>query len=599
VAAALVTIRIAHVATVDLTLRFLLLPQLRRLRDEGYVVHAISAPGPWVGDLESEGITHLPWPSATRSWAPRSDVRAFRELIHLFRSGRFDLVHLHTPKAGVLGRIAARVAGVPVVVNTVHGYYAMPDDPGRRRLPVVAIEAVASRFSDLELFQSEEDLAWARRAHIAPVRNSVLLGNGCDVDRFDPHKASRRNARRALGIEDEIPVVGTVGRLVEEKGCRELLEAMAGVRRSVPDAVLLVAGEPDDAGAGGVSAADLESAGTRFAGWRRDIEVPLAAMDVFALPSWREGVPRSAIEAASMGLPLVLTDIRGCREIVRDGVEGMLVPVRDPRALANALERLLADEPLRRKLGDDARARALERFDERRVCNTLIAGYQLSLARKGIRAPGGPRTDELRIRRASGFDARALARLHASSMPNAFLPSLGEPFLTQLYRSLTSQPGAVTIVAENGAGIVGFAAGTRSVSEAYRRFVAGHGIRAAVAVAPRLLRPSRLRRAWETGTYAPRTGDLPDAEVLSIAVDRDARGHGLGRRLSRELLSRLAAIGVDEVKVVVDAANHPANALYESVGFRRTARLQVHRGTSSNVWVIGCRSFSRSDSPSS
>jgi ribosomal protein S18 acetylase RimI-like enzyme len=322
-------------------------------------------------------------------------------------------------------------------------------------------------------------------------------------------------------------------------------------------------------------------------------------MDVFALPSWREGVPRSAIEAAAMGLPLVLTDIRGCREIVRDGIEGLLVPVRDPRSLEAALGRLLADEPLRRKLGDGARARAVERFDERRVCDRVIAGYERLLRRKGITRPAGPRSDGLTIRLASASDARVLARMHASSMPDAFLPSLGEPFLTQLYRSLTSQPGAVTIVAENRAGIVGFAAGTRSVSDAYRRFARGHAARAAVAAGPRLVRPSVFRRAWETVTYALRTGDLPQAEVLSIAVDRDARGKGLGRHLSRQLLGELAAIGVDEVKVVVDAANHPANALYASVGFRRIGRLEVHRGTSSNVWVIGCHSFSHSASPSS
>ena len=129
--------------------------------------------------------------------------------------------------------------------------------------------------------------------------------------------------------------------------------------------------------------------------------------------------------------------------------------------------------------------------------------------------------------------------------PYRFLPTLGERFLEELYRSLTAQPGAVTIVAENGAGIVGFAAGTRSVPEAYRRFGRSRAVRAAIAAAPRLIRPSVLRRAWETARYAPTTEGLPEAELLSIGVDRAARGRGLGLRLSRELLSNLAAIGVD------------------------------------------------------
>jgi glycosyltransferase involved in cell wall biosynthesis len=133
-----VTIRVAHVATVDLTVRFLLLSQLRRLRDEGYDVTAISAPGPWVGEIEAEGIRFVPWTSATRAWDPRADARAFAELLRTFRRERFDVVHTHSPKPGVLGRIAARAAGVPCVVNTVHGYWATPEDRPARRVPVMA-----------------------------------------------------------------------------------------------------------------------------------------------------------------------------------------------------------------------------------------------------------------------------------------------------------------------------------------------------------------------------------------------------------------------------------------------------------------------------
>src|SRR5438132_4056583 len=177
------SVRVAHVATVDLTPRFLLLPQLVRLRDEGFDVAAITAPGLWTGDLESEGIRHIPWPHATRSWAPRADLIAFRELVGIFRRERFHLVHTHTPKPGVLGRVAARLTGVPCVVNTVHGLYATPEDRAARRLPVVAVERLAARFSDMELFQSEEDLAWARRIRLVSTRRSLLLGNGVNLSR--------------------------------------------------------------------------------------------------------------------------------------------------------------------------------------------------------------------------------------------------------------------------------------------------------------------------------------------------------------------------------------------------------------------------------
>ena len=285
-----------------------------------------------------------------------------------------------------------------------------------------------------------------------------------------------------------------------------------------------------------------------------------------------------------MSLPLVLTDIRGCREVARDAVEGLLVPVRDPRSLAVALERLLTDEPLRRKLGEGARARAVARFDERQVFDTVIASYRRLLARKGIPAPAGPRADGVRIRRASTFDARALARLHASSMPTVFPPTLGERFLTELYRSLASQPGAVIVVAENGTGVVGFAAGTTSVLKPFGASTGG-----STAPAPRSRRPrgwcghrcfvgrGSRRRTHRAPTDCPSLSWYPSPSIEMHASRASVA-------VSRELLAELAALGADEVKVVVDAANHPANRLYEAVGFRRAARLQIHGGTSSNVW---------------
>ncbi|MGH2814899.1 MAG: glycosyltransferase, partial [Actinomycetota bacterium] len=126
-------LRVAHLTTTDLTLRYLLLGQLRRLAAEGYQVTGISAPGPNGAALEAEGIRFVPWRNATRAWNPVADVKALAELVALLRRERFDLVHTHNPKPGVLGRVAARAAGVPLVVNTVHGLYTTPEDRLRKR----------------------------------------------------------------------------------------------------------------------------------------------------------------------------------------------------------------------------------------------------------------------------------------------------------------------------------------------------------------------------------------------------------------------------------------------------------------------------------
>lgn len=381
-------IRIAHVSTVDLTLRFLLLPQLVRLREEGYDVSTISAPGPWTGDLAARGIRHIPWPHATRSWNPRADLIAAWELLQIFRNERFDLVHTHNPKPGVLGRIVARVAGVPRVVHTHHGLYVAPDDPAVKRFSVMAVERLAARFSDLELFQSAEDLEWVRRIRLVGPDRSAYLGNGVDVSQFDPASvtADRVAAVRAeLGIPARSLVIGTVGRLVVEKGYRELFTAAARVRAAFPEVRFLAVGASDPDKADALSERQIEQARKTivFTGWRSDAKVLLALMDVFVLPSWREGLPRSAIEAAAMGKPLVLTNIRGCREVARDGVEGLLVPPRDPARLAATIERLVQDPALRERMGAAARARALECFDERKVMDMIVTRYRSLLATNG------------------------------------------------------------------------------------------------------------------------------------------------------------------------------------------------------------------------
>jgi glycosyltransferase involved in cell wall biosynthesis len=237
--------RVAHVTTVDVTLRFLLLPQLRRLRDEGYEVTTISAPGPWVSDLEREGIRHIPWPGATRAWDPRADLRAIRHLVGILRRERFDVVHTHNPKPGFIGRLAARMVGTPVVVNTVHGLWATPEDRVRRRLPVLALEWLAARFSHMELYQSEEDLRWARRTRVARRERSILLGNGTDLRHFHPEAVPPETVARLraeLGIPEDALVVGIVARMVAEKGYREFLETARTLRSTSPEVRFIAVG---------------------------------------------------------------------------------------------------------------------------------------------------------------------------------------------------------------------------------------------------------------------------------------------------------------------------------------------------------------------
>ena len=370
--------RLLHVTTTDISLELLLGPQLRAFRDAGYEVHTASAPGPFVAGLTADGIAHHPLRHATRAFDLGHDAAAPAELYRLFRRLRPDIVHTHNPKPGVYGRMAARAARVPLVVNTQHGLYAQPTDRAARRLPVYALERLAAACSDVELIQNPEDLETLARLRV-PRRKLRLLGNGIDLDRFHPQPPEVRKAVRAdLGVADDQVVVGAVGRLVWEKGYAELFTAARHLLARRDDLVVVVAG-PYDADKGDpLTPADVaaaEAAGVRFLGHRDDPERLYAAFDVYVLASHREGFPRSAMEAAASGLPIVATDIRGCREVVEHEETGVLVPARHPAALEAALDRLAGDAALRQRLGEAAAAKARDEFDQRRVIARTLEAY--------------------------------------------------------------------------------------------------------------------------------------------------------------------------------------------------------------------------------
>jgi glycosyltransferase involved in cell wall biosynthesis len=383
-------VTVAHLTTVDLSLRYLLLAQLRSVRDRGARAIGISAPGPWVAELEAEGIEHIPLASSTRAVNVTNDLRAARELYGVLRREHVDVLHTHNPKPGVYGRVVGRAVGVPIVVNTVHGLYATPDDRLTKRAAVYGLEAFAARWSDAELIQNPEDLELMERLHLT--RRARLLGNGVDLQRFDPARfdhAQRRATRRELGIADDTVVIGAVGRLVAEKGYPELFEAVAELPRD--RVTLIVAGGEDPHKADALAPTLLDRAraqGVHVLGAREDVDALYAAIDVFVLASHREGFPRAAMEAAAMGLPIVATDIRGCRQVVDDGVTGLLVPVRDAPALATALRRLVDDGDMRTRMGKAARQRAEAHFDERRVVDIVLETYRDVAFRKGLTLPG-------------------------------------------------------------------------------------------------------------------------------------------------------------------------------------------------------------------
>jgi len=388
------SIRVAHLTTVASSLRFLLLPQLRAVRDlpdgKGEAV-GISAAGSDVEFLVKEGVTHIALGSSTRSMNPLADVRSARELWRILRRERFDVLHTHNPKPGLYGRVVGRLARVPVVVNTNHGLYATENDGFLRRLVVLSLEAFAARFSHAELIQNPEDVDLLLKRHVNVRKRTKLLGNGIDLQRFRPGavpEGVRQSRRAELTDRADAVVVGMVGRMVVEKGFRELFEAARILRERFPDGryVIAAVGPDDPEKADAITPEEIAAArevGVVFLGHRLDVEALYAAMDLFVLPSYREGFPRAAMEAAATGLPIVASDVRGCRQVVDHDVTGLLVPVRDGAALADAIAALGEDPTRREAMSKAAVVRAQEHFDERKVVDIVLSTYREVAARKG------------------------------------------------------------------------------------------------------------------------------------------------------------------------------------------------------------------------
>jgi glycosyltransferase involved in cell wall biosynthesis len=372
--------KILQVCAIDSSAWLLLRAQLVAMQAQGWEVHLACSDGPALPRLAALGIHPHAVPIARNTNVAQHAVSIAR-LHALMKRERFDLVHVHTPVAAMLGRVASRLAGVPHVVYTAHGFYFHDEMPAGRRRRHVMLERVLGHLTDRLLTQSAEDAVTAVQTGIMPAERVEAIGNGVPVADFLAPPEPRVAAwRQQLGLDETAVVIGTVGRLVEEKGFREFFLAAKALAARLPEVAFVVVGGSfagDRDGFGEEIARMLEHPPLRgrvhFTGYTEEIPALMHLLDVFTLPSYREGMPRSILEAMAAGRPVVATDIRGCREEVVEGETGFLVPTRDATALANRLERLVLDPALRVRMGSASRARAVAMFDEAMVCERVVA----------------------------------------------------------------------------------------------------------------------------------------------------------------------------------------------------------------------------------
>jgi glycosyltransferase involved in cell wall biosynthesis len=334
------------------------------------VVVAAHGDGPLVAAARDAGVTFVPLRHVRRPLNPARDLLGLFELVALIRRRRPDIVHVNSSKAGVLGRVAALLTRVPITVFTVHGW-AFKAYTGVASALYRLSDRLMAAATTVTVCVTETERAAGLAARTCRAGRTVVIANAVDV----------RAAERARGDGDP-PRVVTVGRLAFPKDPLTLARALARVRAGGHRFRASFVGDGPEARdvAAEIRALALESE-VELCGARPDVGAVLARSDVFVLASRSEGGPISILEAMAAGLPVVASDVGGVREQVADGLTGMLVPPGDPDALAAALERLLADPELRRRLGAAGLERARERFDLPRLRAEHLELYARELTR--------------------------------------------------------------------------------------------------------------------------------------------------------------------------------------------------------------------------
>ncbi|MBN2023867.1 MAG: glycosyltransferase family 4 protein [Pirellulales bacterium] len=361
-------IRIAHLQLLPLlcgcqNVSLDILRSLDRARYEPFLI--CQSPGPLTEAAQAEGIECLFADRLVRPIAPHRDFMALLQLVRLMRKHRFDIVHTHSSKTGVLGRIAAKLAGVRTVMHTVHGFAFPAATSLLSKALYFALEWLGGRFCDTMICLKQSDLDFARRwLRIAPKRLQ-LIPNGIATGRFRPISADAREAirRDVFGVSQSTPAVGMVGRLCRQKNPQCFVEAADLVLGQGTKAKFFLIGD-------GELREELEadirrrgrSADIAILGWRDDVPQLVASLDLFLLTSRWEGLSLALLEALACGTPVIASDIPGNREVVLQGVDGLLGPTEDPVGFAEQMQKLLLHRGLRREYGKAGRHKVVHDY---------------------------------------------------------------------------------------------------------------------------------------------------------------------------------------------------------------------------------------------
>jgi N,N'-diacetylbacillosaminyl-diphospho-undecaprenol alpha-1,3-N-acetylgalactosaminyltransferase len=364
---------LAFLSHLDYNLWLFRLPVMQALVRQGHTVYVICPNGEISGSFAQNGIVQIPYTISRSSLNPLKELQAIRNIYHALKPLHLDILHTFTAKPNIYGTIAGRLAKVPRIINLVEGlgsFYLENDLKSRIvRTLIEMLYRQTFKLSDTVMFVNRDDPEYLiSKKIIDPQKVFIIKGVGIDTTKWKP-----------IPKKDEWIRVTMVARALKHKGVHEFIKAATLLGQKYPDVSFQYVGAPDEGNRFSVSEEFMkDQSSIHYLGQQENIRHILSQSDIFVLPSYREGLPRTSMEAASMGLPIVTTDAVGCRETVDNGVNGFLIPPQNVQALADAIEKLIINPSLRQKMGNAGREKAIREFDIGTIVEKHLEVYGLN-----------------------------------------------------------------------------------------------------------------------------------------------------------------------------------------------------------------------------
>jgi len=376
--------KLLRITTVPVSLKTLLKGQLRFMSENGYEVVGVSSSGQALQETtDQEGIRTVAV-NMSRKITPFHDLKSLLQLIQLIKKEKAQIVHTHTPKAGLLGMLAARIAGVPIRLHTVAGLPLM-EATGVKRKVLDFVEKLTYACATKVYPNSKGLYDFIRGHHYTTVNKLKVIGqgssNGIDTAYFSPDQVSetqKETLRKELNLQPEDFVFIFVGRMVGDKGINELVDAFQNSKSKFQNSKLILVG-PFETELDPLQPQTLKEIETNpnilFVGFQKDVRPYFAISHALVFPSYREGFPNVVMQAGAMGLPSIVSDINGCNEIIIEGKNGTIIPVKNSDAISEAMQKMIDDKSYYEQLKTNARPMIESRYEQKVVWNAILEEY--------------------------------------------------------------------------------------------------------------------------------------------------------------------------------------------------------------------------------